>query len=273
MDYLKEIYLVRQKLCDLKQPRHNRIIKKLDNLLNVLKVDHPYRLDRNQYELLMKIRTFSKGSKGLPASLPHDQYLYRICSLESLKNYVETWTLDSYRYSSLEEIFEHILILYSIEKDWLHLSLFAAGKYRNARKYSFWTLANVSENIYSWPNKLGMPADWISPHTILLRYPNYHLSSDLAKIPTVIDAFTEEIFHPVKELDNSKTGKTIDIGHADSLRDGVEEIVLGPVDIKRIDILPVFIALRDKAKHFVSLGPNLWSLLIKYYNQLGEYLL
>lgn len=273
MDYLKEIYIVRKKLCNLRQPRHNKIIIKLDKLIKTRGVEHPYRLDRNDYELLMQMRAFSKGSKGLPASLSHDQYLYRISPLELLKNYIQTWTLDPAKYSSLNEIFEHLLILYSIKKDWLPLSSFAAGKYRNLRQFSFWTLVNVSDNFYSWPNKLGMPGDWITSHTILLRFPIRHLKRNLAKIPTVIDAFDGEIFHPAKEYDNPKTGKTIDIGHDDSLRDGVEEVVLGPIDVKKIDILPIFVAIRDKAKYFVYLGPNLWNLLINYYNQLGGYLL
>lgn len=273
MDYLKEIYIVRKRLCNLRQPHHNNFIFKLDKLIKTWGVDHPYRLDRDQYKLLMQIRAFARGSNGLPASLPHDPYLYRISPLELLKNYVQTWMLDPVKYSSLNEIFEHLLILYSIKKDWLPLSSFAAGKYSNPRQFSFWTLVNVSDNFYSWPNKLGIAGDRIASHTILLRFPIRHLKRNLAKIPTVIDAFDGEIFHPVKEYDNPKTGKTIDIGHADLLRDGVEEVVLGPIDVEKIDILPVSIAIRDEAKHFVYLGPNLWNLLINYYYRLEGYML
>jgi hypothetical protein len=116
-------------------------------------------------------------------------------------------------------------------------------------------------------NRVGFPNDWIIKQMVVLRIPSDDPQVQ-AQIPTSLDAFDSEVFHPTNEVVNPHFGVTIELSRHGPLQIGVEEYVLGPLPIDSIQFVPVLVDDSEIENKGVPSNSSLWILLKAYYESL-----
>lgn len=263
------LHNMRQRIGTNRQPRHDRDLKDLDSELQAMKIQHPYSLNREQIERLMTKDSFRQGGRGLPAEIPDQGFLYRLCNVRSVVRYT-TWVSVPTVHDNDEDVWRRLKNDYDSNQEWLPLNRYAQGVLTGHRGFTWWTnLKALPDDVLSGAHTIGMPNDWIPVYAVVLRCPVSYLGP-FTHVPTVLDGFSSEIFHPTIDNDNPPVGLTISLEHSHILREGSSEFVLGSLEVEPIEMRPVLIDSNMMAAHahYVGLGPDLWRLLEVYYNRL-----
>ena len=153
---------------------------------------------------------------------------------------------------------------------WLHLGDYSARHLRGPRGVTWWTEREIArDRVVSTAHQIGLPNDFIYPHTVILRGEAGNLNLIPFKVPTVLDGFTFEIFCPTDETSVTPGhGVSINLESPTVLGPGWPEFVLGPVPADVIELQPVEVSDDDKRALPVWRAEPLWRLLEAYYRAL-----
>jgi hypothetical protein len=231
---------------------------------------HPYRLELNHYEKFRKRSWFASGSKGIPAEFPNGKYLYKLMPAIKLANYARGWFATPSRTPDPSYLIRLLIHDYTIKKDWLQYSAYASGYFSSPRNITFWTSLEFDPNdIMTGANKIGLVNNWIVEQMVILRVPVNELKKrHHVFVPTVLDAFDVEVFHPTEDFANPTSGVTIHLHCTDPLTCGVDEYVIEPIPVEPIEFIPLLLDTNDIENKGVRSDTLLWLLLLTYYNNL-----
>ena len=265
---LARIYSLRRAIAAKRQSRHMENLSKLETYIESLPLQHPYQLSAEAYGEMSKRDIFAKGSQGLQADPSEGEYLYRLCSLAGVKEFT-TWKAGAQGNEKISKIFNRLLADYRRTNQWLPLSNYAAGELKDFLGFTWWTsLSLTPDEVVQGALKLGLILR--GEYKLLLRCPvSFVKSQQLARVPTVLDAFANDIFHPTTDADSPKHGVTISLERLKDLEEGAHEFVLGPIDVGQIRLCPVYVT--DEMKSACPLwleDEARWQLLEVYYGRL-----
>lgn len=239
-EILADIFSLRRDIASARQYRHNDSWSKLESLIEELRAPlppyrHPYRLSDDHYGALSKNEVFRSGRKGFCAELPDEGYLFRLSSVGSLIDYAGLRDK-----GTPEETFRWLREEYRVRDDWLPLGEYSeGGELMERLGFTWWTSLTLSpEEVVIGAQRLGLV---LSGHfKVLLRCPAARVkAAGLAHVPTVIDAFANDIFHPTDDHDQPKHGVTISLERLQSLEEGADEFVVGGVDVGLVELWPI----------------------------------
>jgi hypothetical protein len=219
---------------------------------------------------LKKNPAFGVGGEGKQVEPPSQEYLYRLTSIYTVK---KMWKDPVKRVLPDGEIFAEVETDYNRRGTWLPLRDYAEGALKNDRWFTWWTnLALRPEDLLRGAHQIGLPSTWVAEEALLLRCPTTFFSREyLLHVPTVLDAFESEVFHPTESSKNPMCGHTICLNQTSplALADEVNEYVAEPVDVEYIEFIPVLVtsAMREQP-HVVRLNSDLRRLLEDYYRTL-----
>jgi hypothetical protein len=264
----RTLHRIRQFIGTKRQRQHSTTLAYLDEqvLQKEFGISHPYSLTETQRKRLMEFEAFSQGGKGLEAKLPDQKFLYRMSALMNVVNF-SSWKRE---YPNEDDYFQEILRTFKRKKGWIPLEKHARGPFKPPRGITFWTsLPLQPEDLFSRAYQLGLPNNWVAKRVLLLRYKVSHLAnSHVVRIPTVLDAFTSEIFHPTQEANHPSHGIAIDISDTTNLHAGAPEFVLSNLRIEHIEMYPVMAGIELSGTHKCYLDTKLRLSLHAYYQTL-----
>lgn len=291
MTTLLDLYHARRDVVQCRQYQHLPLYDRLHRFLLELKTAHPSFLEEHPYNLAFELkkefaqlRFYASQSFGAPARIPQpdDGYVYRMCSIvdvvkgvtkeagggpggdddvagwrKDLKDDQENW----------EQVFE------KRDGDWTPLDGLAEGVYRcHPRPFSWWTTFPLYEDVIAGAHRIGMTNDWVAVQCLVLRCPaDYVRDNNLACVPSAIDAFTQMIFHPTRDVTSPPHGITIDLSlYPLTLFPGTDEFLLPPVPVDLIEAKPVLVDDDYRlSRHSVRSDCEVFSaLLADYYKNL-----
>lgn len=241
---LQILYHLRQEKGAQRQTTFESELKYLDG---VMRGQHPYQLSAHYIQELMKAPFFLYGAAGNVASLPKQEYLFRISTISKLLSYTTSWTSTLPRKEDLPwvafRLFEAQL---GRTMRWLPLKRYANGEFCSPRNFSFWSGQELAPSPVSQllenTHKVGVPNDWLDEVCVIMRCRTEYLDKEsLTHVPTVLDSFDSHIFHPTKEADSPLCGIAINLNLSSSLASGRDEYVVGPIGTEAIEIYPVHI--------------------------------
>lgn len=268
--------MIRQLIAGVRQPRHQGKITQLGaQLRNLPRPDqHPYDLNDENFEMLLGMEAaFREGGAGLPATVPDQDFIYRLSAAAKVRSYSEVWRDGYEEYIDDERLFGAIHWQYRRTRDWIPLREYADGSYRSRRQITWWTSlelrADEPEDVVRKVSQCGIPIDWINKWSLVLRCRVEHLARVRAAcVPSVLDGFDSEIFHPTIDDDTPPAGIAIDLDGPTTITAGVSEFVLQPISVDQIDVLPVVIDDEVKRAAGVRLDARLRESLVDYYRGL-----
>jgi hypothetical protein len=288
MSNLTILHRIRQVKGSARQASHARTLHDLNVELGVMGLSHPYRLIRskviNQMQPMLGVANFVPGAVG-PAAKPQQEYIYHLTSVGKVLKYTR-WDFtppgfttrrhrDSRLFRRLEEIYEDAAGARRSPKDpepWLPFKNYASGTYSGFRGFTWWTnLKLTPAHVVCGGHNLGLPNRWIPKYALIMRCPaDYVNGGKLARVPTVLDGFTSEIFSPayIGTTPPPSCGRTIDLESHGPLRQGPEEYALRPIKVEKIEFQPVLIDRARRNVHVVKLDVRMWQLLEIYYSKL-----
>src|SRR5947209_18033187 len=82
------LYKLRHSISLKRQPRHGADLEELNGLLSTLKLLHPYELEEPHYEDFQKKTAYAVGGRGLLATCPDGEFLFRLSSVRSVTDNV-----------------------------------------------------------------------------------------------------------------------------------------------------------------------------------------
>jgi hypothetical protein len=263
-----KIYDLRQTIGAVRQHEHAAALESLHHDLNSLGLEHPYALEREHIDHLMTNQFFAQGGRGLPASVSGPQFLYRICNIRKIVEYT-SW-IPANRYENNEDIWLNLKRDFDDLGDWIPLNHYARGELTGPRGFTWWTTLNfLTTNIICGAHSIGLPNDWLPKYAVVIRCPLGSISGiNSLLVPTVLDAFDGEIFHPTISDSHPGAGLTISLEGPSTLNAGTDEFVLLDVDVESMEAIPVLIDRRMRALHSVQLDSGLRTLLEMYYKNL-----
>jgi hypothetical protein len=266
MNRLQTIHRLRQEIGLNRQIRHEKEMNIIDNILFEASLLHPYSFNNKLKNRFFEEGWYFNGSKGFKATINED-YAYRISNISKITNAVSEWygsLLTSKDPAKLFDVFNKDI---SKRKKWISLSNYANGIYSGPRNFTFWTNIEVnSENILDVTRLIGYPSNWLSNYILIMRIKFDYFKDIKIAVPTVLDSFDSEIFHPTEDKLNPNRGKTICLRKGEELTIGVDEYVIGKIPVEHIEISPVFISDRDIERKCIESNDNLWGALESYYN-------
>lgn len=266
---LCDLHDSRQHMGSRRQPRHINDLKSVDRILSKIGETHPYQLTADQMGEFKKERWFAGSSSGLAAIISNGKYLYRLAPVIKLATYASEWfatpsiKLDAWRFiRKLQADLE-------LKRDWLEYSAYAKGTFASPRNISFWTTFEFgAKDIVKGANNVGLPSNWIIRQMVILRLDISKLSrGNRVFVPTVLDAFNSEIFHPTKDIESPPSGSAIHL-NSGFLSQGADEFVLGPLPVELVDLWPVVLEETEIELQGVRSDSSLWKLLHSYYSNL-----
>jgi hypothetical protein len=264
----ESLYRLRGYLAARRQRRHAKALRGLHAELK--SVDHPYTLGRDQFKLLMRRSSFRGGSRGYLARPQSHEYIYRLCGVKQLAIGKDIrWDAHVVADQPDPELFRLVKDDFEAEGDWIPLSRYAQGFVNGFRRLTFWTTYPLHEgDIIANAHTIGLTNNWLRRWSVILRCQTEDLTRENGlRVPTVIDAFTEMIFHPTRDQRRPKFGKTIKLGSTRPCVVGTEEYVLGPLEVEKISLRPIHIR-NNSAPCVHSKSPALWDMLEEYYDAL-----
>jgi hypothetical protein len=242
---LQDLYRLRQEGGPIRQPSFSADLETLARATEAVSAVHPYDLNLTQISNLMSVDSFRDGAGGAAATLPNQEYLYRICSITKALSYTSEWTSAYPRKEDLPWV-AFRLWLNELERtrQWLPLGNYARGRFAGPRGFSFWTSRELSPSdevgLMIDIHSLGIPNDWLDEYSVLLRCRTTGVDFEsLLHVPTVLDGFDSHIFHATKESDRPTCGVAIKLGLTDSLSVGHNEFAVGHIPVQSIEICPV----------------------------------
>lgn len=256
------LHNTRQRIGAARQPIYAYELKELDALLATLPPSHPYELEYDERLLMEKNPAYAMGGRGGVATLTPNQSLYRISSAKSVAEGVEDLTLRGVTKRQSAEI-----IWDKFDQRWRPLSRYARGTLTGRRGIMWWSnLVLEPDTVVRSAYQMGMYNTWIPVYALLLRCStDYLMEHKSSLVPTVLDAYDQEVFHPTKSADSPTCGITINLETAGKVTKGVEEFVTGPLPVDAIEVFPVYLdSSKRTAYDPVCQGPKCWSLLQKY---------
>jgi hypothetical protein len=265
------IHAIRQRIGITRQPPHSDDLRELHTLLTALGVSHPYELDYTQRVTLETNRAYAQGGRGPSATVPSDGFLYRIASAKAVAYGVDELTLGGITEDDNEDVIWNAYNDIADPDKWRSLSRYARGDLIGRRGVTWWTSLVLSrDNVVAGAYKMGMYGLWIPVYALLLRCPvKFLLTDGDPLVPTVLDAFDQEVFYPTKYSDGPTCGITISLEHSGSVATGTHEFILSPVPVKKIEILPVFVDAATRVGHDpIEQCPEGWGLLANYLDNL-----
>jgi hypothetical protein len=284
MSNLRRLYKKRLAVGLRRQPSYRNELMGLhaslkairDNVSN-LPLSHPFRLKNHQMQELMRNMDYARGGRGEPANPRSCAYLYRITGIRKVVEHT-TWSHLPNRFPNRNhpdsKIFECIMDEYAIRGNrWLPLADYAKGNLGAKRKFTWWTNMLISNaNVVCDAHTLGKVNYSIPKYALVLRVSVEAVRRlGLAYVPTPMDAFTSEIFHPADfgvGPGSPDSGRTIDLEKRGPLVQGEEEYALRDVPVQEIEFYPVLIDRALRSRHVVKRNAKLWQLLEIYYNTL-----
>lgn len=272
-DLFTRLFKLRQDKGSDRQPTFKTGLEALATALE--NEPHPYDLSNAQLKALMKTNAFRYGAAGKEAELTDYQYLYRISTIRKVQSYTtqSDWKSTTPRRDDQPWVaFQYWENEFSRSRRWLRLSDYADGVFASPRGFSFWTNQELPsgdvEKLLTDVHALGIPNDWLDEYCLLMRLDIRSLDdSDLARIPTVLDAFDSYIFHATKESENPTCGMAIKLDLNHPLGIGHSEFAVRPVATTKIEILPVYIP-EDASPYVNSRDELLLNSLNSYYGSL-----
>ncbi len=269
------IHSIRQVISNARQPRHRSGMDRLQQHLATFGISHPYGLNDEQFESLLEMEiAFRAGGIGLPATIPGQDFIYRLSGVTKVKKYVELWRDRYEAHTQDDELFGVIYDQFIKRGDWLPLSDYASGLYRSPREISWWTSLELPTNdpktLLSKVSQCGIPSNWISKWSLVLRCRLQLDRGNSARVPTALDGFDSEIFHPTIDEHTPAAGVAIHLDTLGRVRSGTNEFVLQPIPVDHVEVWPVLIG--DEAKKTAGIPLNfvLRKSLVNYYTGLQE---
>jgi hypothetical protein len=257
----EELHSIQMQVAIRRQPRHASALNGLSSLLE----GHPYDLSDSELRVLEQIDAFVSGSKGLVAKPPRDAFLYGLCAVQSLINYV-TWKSRPSGHEVTHQVFDRLNSDLASSESWLPLSRYADGYLSGYRGLTWWTSSDrITTDVIRGALELGLVS--VPEFAIVLRCPAEYVLG-ISRVPTAIDGFLFEAFHPTKDLDSPHWGMAIDLHDGHNLSGGPDQYVVGPIEAGQVSFRPVHIDEGMRAALKVESGPKLWAALETYYNTL-----
>jgi len=263
MDHQSELHRLRQAIALARQSTHASSIGDLQSLLEQLGLKHPYALAIEQIEELMSVPAFAHGGEGSFASVSESEFVYRISGIRKIIGFTDWYR--PFRLRNDDDIWNELRSAFD-GHEWLRLDAYARGSLSGPRGFTWWTDLDVlSTNIICGAHSMGLPNDWVSKYSLILRCPIAAIPGRDLRVPTVLDAFDSEIFHATIDAESPTSGIAVSLDGADPLSTGAHEFVLLDVDVKQIEFQPILIDRSIRDRHLVDLDANFRVRLQKYY--------
>ena len=267
---LADLYKLRRGIAESRQksclPQYDQLHK---FFVSLSVSDQPYDLSFDKKLKLKTVSFYADDVFGSSARVPvGEEFLYRICSIVDVMKGTE-W-LDP----QVSEVADWNHVYNKSGGTWAPLSRFAQGNYRcEPRHFSWWTTFPLFQDVLHGAHQIGMTSNWVATECVILRCPAAYVESNgLANVPSVIDAYTQMIFHPTRHEVSPPHGVTINLSlYPAALAPGVDEVLLPSLPVKVLEIMPVSVTKAErKGKMQVhSDWPELRSLLKSYYESMS----
>ncbi|HJQ69828.1 MAG TPA: hypothetical protein VKA70_12685 [Blastocatellia bacterium] len=272
-DY-ENIHKVRQRIGSVRQQTYADALKRLHEEMLQMEppLEHPYSLTDDDYDRLLENNDYKVGGKGRAAEPPKGGFLYRLSGAMQVARSADVWTAVPTTENNNEDIWWLLTNDHYRNQGWIKLSWYAEGSLKGFRGITWWTsLDLLKDKVPLSAYKLGIPNDRIPLYAVILRCPADFLKDNkLARVPTVLDAFDSEIFHPSRDEDKPRCGTTIGLKPSGPLGEGVDEYVVGPIPVDEVEIWPVLIDKNEIRIPNICRGESLCRLLDSYYNAFPE---
>lgn len=267
---LSDLYRLRRNIAESRQKPCLTQYDELHTFFISLSVgDQPYNLGIQEKLKFRAVAFYTDEVFGSRARIPDgEKYLYRICSIVDVVKGTE-W-LDRREEAEVGD-WEQVYI--KSRGDWAPLSQFARGHYHcEPRHFSWWTTFPLFQDVIRGAHHIGMTNDWVAEQCVVLRCPaEYVTSNGLGYVPSVIDAYTQMIFHPTRHDASPSHGITINLSlYPEVLTPGIDEVLLPALPVEILEIMPVNVTAEYcKGKKKVhSEEPELHGLLKSYYENI-----
>lgn len=272
---LIHLHEIRQVKGKQRQKRHSKVLDDLDNIMKPVKSPYdPNVVDRNVYDRLRTHNLFISGSIGYEASILNSEYIYRLTSAYKLAKVFQEHNNWIFKVrpstKSVEKVFNvRFRAEFPNKNTWINLTKCAKGNLIYKRNFSFWTSEEYDhDNMVTDSFRVGLATDWFDKLGIILRCKFSEVYPIDIRVPTVIDAFDQPIFHPRRDSISPKNGMAIHI-NCDPLTLGKQEFVVGEIPADKIEFR--FVEMKDKERlgiEFAKNTGNLWDRLYSYYQTL-----
>lgn len=251
-----EIHNDRMKIGEKRQKIFQGDLYLLDKIIRNPPIDlyHPFNMNRVQIEFIKNANiNFKNGAHGLNAEISNIDYLYRVCTIGSLAKIEYGWNESIVPLGSPEEMFKSLNeYKRKLKLNWINLSYFLPGLLPHPRNFTFWTsyeisndLTSILESVFS----LGIPSDWKSEFSLILRFKVSDIISSIIKIPSTIDGFNSIIFYPANITYQNK-GKTLNLNDSAKFSRGYSEFTCRDLPTRVIEFIPIQIV--DNRKIFIN---------------------
>jgi hypothetical protein len=266
MDHQSELHKLRQKLALARQRGHASALGELQSLLAQMGLKHPYALSDQQIDSLMNVPDFASGGAGPFASESDREFVYRISGIRKVVKFTDWFR--PFRLRNDDDIWNELKSDFDAP-EWLRLDNYARGALSGPRRFTWWTDLDVlSTNIICGAHSMGLPNDWVSKYSLIMRCPIAAIPGRDVRVPTVIDAFDSEVFHPTVDANLPTSGIAISLDGAGPLSTGAREFVLLDIDVRQIEFQPILIDQSIRDRHLIELDANFRTRLQSYYRGL-----
>jgi hypothetical protein len=181
------------------------------------------------------------------------------------------WQSNSFGAERDQDIFEQLVNDYQDKDDWLYLGDYAIdGDLKGFMGLTWWTSLDLDTiddaRVPLAAQKLGIVL--VGQYKLILRCSvTYVSNADLARVPTVLDAFIGEVFHTTKDTDDPHAGVTINLESNSVLSEGSDEFVIGVVPASQVQMRPVHLTEELRRSSTRCLDADRWRLLEAYYKK------
>lgn len=267
-----------RKMCSEQRQRSqlDRMSELAAYLFKFPETTHPYGLGPHFSAFVEQTGYFSSGAAGSHAQIPDTEFAYRIESIHKLVSRL-TWREPYFFRDDADNAWTILNAASKSGNDWLGLMKYAMGTYPaldvNNWKFTWWTTFPVPEDVMLAVAKLGMYSSWVMPDTVLMRARVSSIQAgQLARVPTLVDAFFSPVFHTVFEDPVPNAGITIDLSTY-PLGEGADEYVVAALGVEDIEICPVNIpsTARGILKDWVGQDEHNLKILVSYYETLDDH--
>jgi len=280
----KKIFSHRVRTAHARQPECKKQLDQCIRALQLFEVEHPYRLSAQAYYALMNFDFFATAAAGPTCRVAH-KHLYRLCSFDKLfasKHFDDGYYTRAFedmvvstRNTSGKALFDMFMKQQEVgtragKLRWLPLGQYMLSKLPLRRGFNWWTCETMETNdpatLFSIARKCGVPDNWVSNESIVLRLAVTEQNRKRIRIPTEIDALDSPIFRQRHLHLNPSTGKTIPLDQKELMLEHFHrEYVVKAPQASDIDF---FVVPTPPQKNSPVNLPNLEDALLDFYQQL-----